>query len=55
MRDGKWKAYVNADGKDLELYDLQADPEERENMAEKETATGERLKGLMLAWKKTLP
>jgi arylsulfatase A-like enzyme len=54
-RDGKWKLLVNADGSGAELYDVLADPNERYNVADKETAVAERLKGQTLGWRRALP
>jgi len=36
IRDGRWKLLVNPDGSDLQLYDLEADPGEKTNLAKME-------------------
>lgn len=55
VRDGKWKLLVKDDGTAPELYDLIADADETTSLADKESAIAERLKGLVLAWRKTWP
>lgn len=55
LREGKWKLLVNADGTGAELYDLETDRNETENVATKERERTERLRGLALTWRKTLP
>jgi arylsulfatase A-like enzyme len=55
IRDGKWKLFINPDGSGVELYDIPADPEERNNLAGANPAVVQRLKSALLDWKKTLP
>ncbi|MDB6112681.1 MAG: arylsulfatase family protein [Pedosphaera sp.] len=55
VRDGKWKLLVNDDGTGAELYDLDADRNEIENIAEKNPQVASRLKEQALSWKKSLP
>ena len=55
VREGKWKLLVNADGSNLELYDLQADRNETQNVAEKNPKVAKRLKETALQWRKSLP
>lgn len=55
VQDGRWRAYVNGDGTQLELYDIQADFAETNNLALSYVETAERLKADMLKWKATLP
>lgn len=55
VREGNWKAYVNADATGLALYDLSADPEERNDLAAARPQVAQRLEAMMLEWKKTLP
>jgi len=55
IRDGQWKLFINPDGSKVELYDIPADPEERNNVAEANPAVVQRLKIALLDWKKTLP
>jgi len=55
VREGKWKLLVNADGTRVELYDLDADLREAENLAEKNADVAARLKEKALAWRRALP
>ncbi|MDB6028415.1 MAG: N-acetylgalactosamine-6-sulfatase [Verrucomicrobiales bacterium] len=55
IRDGDWKCLVNADGTELQLYNLVSDKGEKKNVAEKNPAVVNRLKEQALAWRKTLP
>jgi arylsulfatase A-like enzyme len=55
VRDGKWKLLVNADGSRMELYDIEADPKETADLAQKETATADALRVMALAWRRALP
>jgi len=54
-RDGKWKLLVNADGSQMELYDIKADPKETTNLAERRPDVAKRLADQALAWRKSLP
>jgi arylsulfatase A-like enzyme len=55
IRDGKWKLLVNADGSDVQLYDLDADHDETINVADKNPEVAKRLKDMALKWRKSLP
>jgi arylsulfatase A-like enzyme len=55
MREGNWKLLVNADGTDLQLYDLKSDPKEVTNVAAANPEVAARLKEKALAWRKGLP
>ena len=55
LRDGRWKLLVNADGSRVELYDLDADPNETRNLAEARPDIARQLTERALAWKKSLP
>lgn len=55
VRAGTWKLLVNDDGSAAELYDLARDPAETNNLAAQETATTQRLRDAVLAWRRTLP
>lgn len=55
VREGKWKLLLNANGSDVQLYDLLADPNENDNLASKQPEVAKRLTETALSWKKTLP
>jgi arylsulfatase A-like enzyme len=55
LRDGKWKLLVNADGSQVELYDLETDKAERLNVAEQNSEVAKRLSETALQWRKSLP
>jgi arylsulfatase A-like enzyme len=55
VRDGRWKLLVNADGRGAELFDLNADPEEKTNLAGAYPEIAERLTKQALSWRKSLP
>jgi len=55
LRDGRWKLLVNADGSRVELYDLDADPNETRNLAEARPDIARQLTERALAWRKSLP
>ena len=55
IREGKWKLLVNADGSDAELYDVEADASETNNLASKQLKQVARLKKAALSWRKSLP
>lgn len=50
IRDGDWKLLVDANGSGLELYDLAADREEKQNVAERYPRRAERLSRQLLRW-----
>ncbi len=51
MRDGNWKLFAQPDGSRVELYDIPADPEERNNLSEQNPEVVKRLLPELLAWK----
>ncbi len=55
MRAGDWKLLVNADGSDVELYNLRNDPVEANNLAAKEPERAERMRKALLKWRRSLP
>ncbi|HEV2210097.1 MAG TPA: sulfatase-like hydrolase/transferase [Verrucomicrobiae bacterium] len=55
VREGKWKLLVNADGSNVQLYDLGADPNETADVADTNPEISKRLKDAALAWKRSLP
>ena len=54
VRDGDWKLLVNADGSNLELYNLPNDQLETNNVAAKNPAIAKRLSAAALAWRKSV-
>ena len=54
IREGDWKLLVDADGTDMELFNLKDDPGEKTNLARKNHAEAKRLSEKALAWRKTL-
>lgn len=55
VREGKWKLLVNADGSQVELYDLETDGNETNNVATAHPEPAKRMADAALAWKKSLP
>jgi arylsulfatase A-like enzyme len=55
VRDGKWKLLVNNDGTRVELYDIDADRSETQNVAEKNPRIAKRLTEAALQWRKAQP
>lgn len=55
VRDGPWKLLLNPDRSRVELYDVERDPRERDNVATAQPEVTERLASRVLAWQKTLP
>jgi hypothetical protein len=55
VREGKWKLLVNPDGSQVELYDLEADGNETNNVSAANAGLTQQMKDAALAWKKSLP
>ena len=55
VREGNWKLLINANGSDAELYDLNKDPSEKNNLAAQEKDVTKRLSTASLNWRKSLP
>ncbi len=55
VRDKQWKLLCNIDGSATELYDLDADIGEANNVAADHPQIAKRLKRLVLDWNETLP
>lgn len=55
VRDGKWKLLANADGSDVELFDIAADPKETTDVADSHPETVSQLKEKALHWRQSLP
>jgi arylsulfatase A-like enzyme len=55
IRDGKWKLLVNDDGSDLQLYNLQKDIAESDNVAKQNAAVAKKLSSRVIGWWKSMP
>ena len=55
VRSGEWKALVNDDGSNLELYDLGRSAVERTNVAAQHPDVARKLADRVMAWRKSLP
>ena len=55
VRDGKWKYLVNYDGSQPQLYDLEADPSESKNLAERHPTIVKQMHEALVAWNAPLP
>lgn len=52
LRQGRWKLIEFYEDQRLELFDLQTDPGEQKNLAQKERARAERMRAQLDAWRK---
>ncbi|MFD2872952.1 sulfatase-like hydrolase/transferase [Mucilaginibacter ximonensis] len=55
VRSGEWKLLMNADGTDIQLYDLLKDRKESNNLAAQEPQKVDDLKAKLMAWWQTIP
>ena len=55
IREGPWKLLMNADRSRVEFYNVESDPTELANQAEKHAEIAERLATQVLAWQQELP
>jgi arylsulfatase A-like enzyme len=55
VRDGKWKLLCQYDGSIPQLYDLAADPSEKNNLASTHAAESARLIAAVVSWHRSLP
>ncbi|GAA4928059.1 sulfatase-like hydrolase/transferase [Mucilaginibacter defluvii] len=55
MRSGKWKLILNSDGTDVQLYDMEKDRNETNNIAANQPSITNNLKIKLLAWWRSLP
>src|ERR1017187_8146067 len=55
VRESKWKLLVNADGTSIELYNLETDANETNNLSLTEPERAQRLRAAALAWRQSLP
>jgi uncharacterized sulfatase len=55
VREGRWKLLCEYDGSRAELYDLIADPAEKNNVAAAHAAEVRRLTAALLGWHRSMP
>lgn len=55
IRDGQWKLLVNTDGSGVELFNLEADPNEVQNVTNQYPNISKSLADAALKWKRSLP
>lgn len=55
IRDGQWKLLCDYDGSRAELYDLDTDRAEKQNVAPQQPEIVARLKSAVIAWHESLP
>ncbi|NQD71797.1 N-acetylgalactosamine-6-sulfatase, partial [Sphingobacterium shayense] len=55
MREGKWKFLMNQDGKRIELYNLDVDRQETQNVANANSELVKRYKSVLESWYNKLP
>lgn len=55
VRDGRWKLLCTYEGSAPQLYDLEADPSEKTNLAATQPDETARLTSAVLAWHRSLP
>ncbi len=55
VRDGRWKLLCTYDGASPQLYDLDADPSEKKNLASENPDETARLTAAAVAWHRSLP
>jgi arylsulfatase A-like enzyme len=55
IREGKWKLLLQAEDGGSELYNLEKDPAEKENVAKREPSRVARMAASALEWRKSLP
>lgn len=55
VRQGQWKLLMEEDGTNEQLYDLDADPAESNNLAQQNPAIVKELQAQLLAWRNQMP
>jgi uncharacterized sulfatase len=55
VRDGRWKLLCTYEGYSPQLYDLDADPAEKNNLAATQPAVVAQLTAAVVAWHRALP
>jgi arylsulfatase A-like enzyme len=55
IREGDWKLLINTDSTDARLYNLIADPGEKNNLIDRETEKAKELAHKVMAWRRSMP
>jgi len=55
VRDGRWKLLCTYEGSSPQLYDLNADPAEKNNLAATQPTEVAQLTAAVVAWHRALP
>lgn len=55
IREGNWKLLMNFDGTGIELYNLETDSHETNNMVSENPKLAEKLKTKLLTWRNSMP
>jgi arylsulfatase A-like enzyme len=55
MREGKWKLLINADSTDAQLFDLDLDPNETNNLVKREPELVNDMASRLIAWRQSMP
>ena len=55
VRRGRWKFYINHDGTHRQLYDLETDVSESNNLIQEQAAVADDLQAKLLAWNAGMP
>jgi arylsulfatase A-like enzyme len=55
IRDGNWKLLINTDSTCAELYDLEKDPAEQDNLVREQSTLAGELASRLLAWRRSMP
>jgi len=55
MRQGRWKLLLNDDNSDVQLYDIEENPTETNNVAAQQPALVNTMRQQLLAWRTALP
>jgi len=55
VRDGKWKLFCDYDGSSPELYNLESDPSETNNVVSENSKIAGQLTAAVLRWNASMP
>jgi arylsulfatase A-like enzyme len=55
IRQGKWKLLMNYDGSNIQLYNMNSDPDEKDNIVELHSQIVKRLKKKLILWRNNAP